>query len=137
MKREKEMMEQRMMLDMPLDPCPVKATMSALRGKWKTLLLFYLLRRTRRFGELRRLMPQVSLQMLTSHLRELERDGIVHRQSYEQVPLKVEYSLTPLGRSLEPILLLMLDWGQQYFQQEESSQSNISRPTNTEIASPH
>jgi DNA-binding HxlR family transcriptional regulator len=115
-----------MMLDIPMDPCPVEATVSAIAGKWKPLLLFYLLGGTRRFGELRRLMPQVSLQMLTSHLRELEHDGIVHRESYEQVPPKVEYSLTPLGRSLEPILLLMVDWGQQYFQQEQSTQLSIS-----------
>ena len=121
------MMEQRVMYDRPLDPCPVKATMAAIEGKWKPLLLFYLLGGTRRFGELRRLMPQVSLQMLTSHLRELERDGVVHRQSYEQVPLKVEYSLTPLGRSLEPILLLMRSWGQQYFQQEQGTQASVSK----------
>lgn len=122
-----------MMIEMPMDPCPVEATVSAIRGKWKLLLLFYLLSGTRRFGELRRLMPQVSLQMLTSHLRELERDGLVHRQSYEQVPPKVEYSLTPLGRGLEPVLLLMVDWGQQYLQQEQGIGLNASRPADTEM----
>jgi DNA-binding HxlR family transcriptional regulator len=116
-----------MMFDMPLYPCPVEATVSAISGKWKPLLLFYLLGRTRRFGELHRLMPQVSLQMLTSHLRELERDGIVHRQNYKQVPPKVEYSLTPLGNSLQPILLLMVDWGQQYFRQEQHGPTSSAK----------
>lgn len=127
-------MEEFVMPNMPLDPCPVEATLSAIGGKWKPLLLFHLIGGTKRFGELRRLMPQVSLQMLTSHLRELEHDGVVHRQSYEQVPPKVEYSLTPLGHSLEQILLLMVDWGQHYFGQVQGTQANTAQPADAEIA---
>lgn len=97
--------------------CPVEATLNILGGKWKPLILFYLLEKTRRFGELKRLMPDVTQQMLTLQLRELERDGVVHREVYRQVPPKVEYSLTPLGRSLEPLLLMMLEWGVQYLEQ--------------------
>ena len=96
--------------------CPVEATISVVGGKWKPLILFYLLQGTKRFGELRRQLPQVTQQMLTLQLRELERDGIIHRHIYTQVPPKVEYSLTECGRSLEPILLLMLDWGERYIE---------------------
>lgn len=102
-----------------LDPavqCPVEATLRVLGGKWKPLILFYLLDETRRFNELRRLLPQVTQQMLTMQLRELERDGIVHREVYPQVPPKVEYQLTDLGHSLKPLLLQMHEWGQRYQQ---------------------
>lgn len=94
--------------------CPVEATLHVMGGKWKPLILFYLLKGTKRFNELKRLMPQVTQQMLTLQLRELERDGVVHRQVYAEVPPKVEYSLTETGRSLEPILLMMLEWGMEH-----------------------
>lgn len=92
--------------------CPINLTIDVLGGKWKPLILYYLLHGTKRFGALQRLLPHVTRRMLTQHLRELEHDGIVHRQVYSQVPPMVEYSLTPLGRSLEPVLLTMLEWGQ-------------------------
>jgi DNA-binding HxlR family transcriptional regulator len=96
--------------------CPVEAAMRVLGGKWKPLILFYLMDGAKRFGELRRLMPHVTQQMLTLQLRELEQDGIIHREVYKQVPPKVEYWLTPLGQQLEPILKQMLDWGVEYMQ---------------------
>ena len=96
--------------------CPVVITLDVVGGKWKTLILYHLLQGTKRFNELRRLMPEVTQQMLTLQLRELERDGIVHREVYAQVPPKVEYSLTDLGYSLEPLLLMMLKWGTEYNQ---------------------
>lgn len=94
--------------------CPVEATLDVVGGKWKPLILFYLLQETRRFGELRRLLPGVTQRMLTQHLRELEADGIVHREVYREVPPRVEYSMTDFGRSLEPVLQQMVEWGERY-----------------------
>jgi DNA-binding HxlR family transcriptional regulator len=94
--------------------CPVKLTTSIIGGKWKAPLLFYLDGRTRRFCELQRLIPGLTKKMLTQHLRELERDGIVHRKVYAEVPPHVEYSLTRHGESLKPILKLMSAWGNRH-----------------------
>ncbi len=105
--------------------CPVEATLQVIGGKWKPLILFYLLQGTQRFSQLKKHLPQVTQQMLTLQLRELERDGIVHRQVYAEVPPKVEYSLTATGRSLEPVLLLMLEWGQKYMQQAEQRADQV------------
>jgi DNA-binding HxlR family transcriptional regulator len=91
--------------------CPIEATLDIVGGKWKVLILFYLMKGTVRFGEFQRLIPKITQRMLTLQLRELEEDGVIHREVYRQVPPKVEYSLTEFGRSLEPILLLMRDWG--------------------------
>jgi len=91
--------------------CPVKLTSSIIGGKWKPPLLFHLEGRTRRFCELQRLIPGLTKKMLTQHLRELERDGIVRRKVYAEVPPRVEYSLTRHGESLKPILKLMSAWG--------------------------
>jgi DNA-binding HxlR family transcriptional regulator len=99
--------------------CPIENTLDILGGKWKPLILYFLLHGTKRFGELQRLMPQVTRQMLTQHLRELEADGIVRREVYQQVPPKVEYSLTDLGKSLEPVLQVMLAWGVEYAQRTD------------------
>ena len=94
--------------------CPVKLTASIIGGKWKPPLLFYLEGRTRRFCELKRLIPGLTKKMLTQHLRELERDGIVHRKVFAEVPPHVEYSLTRHGESLKPILKLMSAWGNRH-----------------------
>ncbi len=94
--------------------CPVEATMDVIGGKWKVIIIHHLLDGTKRFSELRRLIPQVTQRMLTSQLRELESDGAVHREVYAQVPPKVEYSLTKLGKTLEPVLLVMHDWGKSF-----------------------
>ena len=91
--------------------CPVKVTADIIGGKWKPMILFYLEGGTRRFGELRKLIPGMTKKMLTQHLRELERDGIIHREVHAVVPPKVEYSLTKHGESLKPILKLMSAWG--------------------------
>lgn len=95
--------------------CSVEVTIGVIGGKWKSVLLYHLIKdRVIRFGELRRLLPNVTAQMLTSQLRELEADGVVHRRVYPQVPPKVEYSLTPFGDSLAPIIQAMANWGESY-----------------------
>jgi DNA-binding HxlR family transcriptional regulator len=92
-------------------PCGVETTLSVIEGRWKPRILFQLLGGTKRFSELKRKLPGVTQRMLTLHLRELERDGLVHREVFRQVPPKVEYSLTEMGQSLEPLLRFMSDWG--------------------------
>jgi DNA-binding HxlR family transcriptional regulator len=94
--------------------CPVEATIDVIGGKWKAVILFQLLEGPKRFSEIRRLLPAVTQRMLTLQLRELEKDNVVHREIYQQIPPKVEYSLTDFGKTLEPILLAMLMWGEQY-----------------------
>lgn len=91
--------------------CPVKLTTDVIGGKWKPLILFYLETGTKRFGELRKLIPGMTKKMLTQHLRDLERDEVIRRKVYAVVPPKVEYSLTKHGESLKPILKLMSAWG--------------------------
>jgi DNA-binding HxlR family transcriptional regulator len=92
-------------------PCGVETTLSVIEGRWKLLILFQLLGGTKRFGELKKRLSGVTQRMLTLHLRELERDGLIHREVYREVPPKVEYSLTQMGRSLEPLLHIMSEWG--------------------------
>lgn len=94
--------------------CPVETTLRVLAGRWKAMILHYLLPGTKRFNELHRLLKGVSHRTLAQQLRELEHDGIVRRKVYPQIPPKVEYSLTKLGMSLEPVLLAMHDWGAAY-----------------------
>ncbi len=92
--------------------CGIDAAMDVVAGKWKSLILWDLQEHgTRRFGELRRGLPGVSEKMLTQQLRELEEDGLVHREIYRQVPPKVEYSLTEEGSSLNAALESLGDWG--------------------------
>ncbi|HLZ20920.1 MAG TPA: winged helix-turn-helix transcriptional regulator [Ktedonobacterales bacterium] len=90
--------------------CPLGG--AGVGGKWKFWIWYYLLDGTKRFGELRRLIPQASRQMLTIQLRELEQVGVLHRQTYMQVPPKIEYSLTELARRSEPMFRQFYQWGQ-------------------------
>ena len=94
--------------------CPVEATLEVIGGKWKGVLLFHLLGGSKRFNELRRLMPKVTQRMLTRQLRELEADQIIRRKVYPEVPPKVEYSLTEFGYTLEPALKMLQRWGMEY-----------------------
>jgi DNA-binding HxlR family transcriptional regulator len=92
--------------------CPVEAALDLIGGKWKSIILFRVLEKTRRFNELRRLIPNITQRMLTNQLRELEADGLLHRKVYAQVPPKVEYSITDFGRTLEPVLLALSAWSE-------------------------
>lgn len=92
--------------------CPVEFTLDVIGGKWKGILLYHMIDGKKRFNEFRRICPSITQRMLTLQLRELEADGIVHREVYHQVPPKVEYSLTEFGRTLEPIVLQMKEWGE-------------------------
>lgn len=92
--------------------CPVAFTVDVIGGKWKSLILFHLMSGTKRFNELRRLIPDITQRMLTLQLKEApEVDGIIHREIYREVPPKVEYSLTELGSSLAPLVSAMREWG--------------------------
>jgi DNA-binding HxlR family transcriptional regulator len=91
--------------------CSVEAAIGLIDGKWKSVILFHLMSGTLRFSEIRRHIPDVTQRMLTNQLRELEEDGLIDRKVYAQVPPKVEYSLSPLGRSMEAILLALKSWG--------------------------
>lgn len=108
--------------------CPVTAAVDVIGGKWKPLIVHSLLGGTLRFGELRRRLPGVTQQMLTLQLRELERDGVVHRQVYAQVPPKVEYSLTELGQHLDDVVASMTTWGKRYLQQEAPADPAVATP---------
>ena len=101
--------------------CAVETTLSVMGGTWKPIILFHLLRGRMRFGELGRAIPSVTQRMLTLQLRELEEAGIVTRTVYPEVPPRVEYELTALGRSLQPVLVAMRDWGQSYAASEHGN----------------
>jgi DNA-binding HxlR family transcriptional regulator len=93
--------------------------MNVLGGKWKLLILSYLLPGPQRYGELRRAIPEITEKMLIQELRELELDGIVTRTVYQQVPPKVEYQLTQQGQRIEPLLDSLASWAQGYLQREK------------------
>lgn len=97
-----------------IEVCPVTATQNIIAGKWKIIILWHLSKQTLRFGELQRLVPGISKGILTSQLRELERDQMVIRKVYQQVPPKVEYSLTEAGKGFTPILESMGKWSKKY-----------------------
>ena len=97
-----------------LPACPVETTLMLIGDKWKVLILRDLMPGTKRFGELKISVGNVSQKVLTAQLRDMEENGLVNRQVYAEVPPRVEYSLTDLGRSLKPILDAMWTWGEEY-----------------------
>jgi|SRR5579859_7573735 len=94
--------------------CPVEATLDLIDGKWKGVILYHLLGEKVRFNELRRRLARIIQRMLTRQLRELEAAGLIHREIFPEVPPRVEYSLTALGRSLEPVVRTLWSWGDMY-----------------------
>lgn len=97
-----------------LPACPVETTLTLIGDKWKVLILRDLMPGTKRFGELKKSVGNVSQKVLTVQLRAMEESGLVHREVYAEVPPRVEYSLTELGKSLKPILDSMRVWGEAY-----------------------
>lgn len=97
-----------------LPACPVETTLTLIGDKWKVLILRDLLTGTKRFGELKKSIGNVSQKVLTAQLRAMEKSGLLTRTVYAEVPPRVEYTLTELGQSLKPILDAMLNWGEEY-----------------------
>lgn len=104
-----------------LPACPVETTLMLIGDKWKVLILRDLLPGTKRFGELKKSVGGVSQKVLTAQLRAMETSGLLERTVYPEVPPRVEYSLTELGRSLSPILDSMKNWGEEYKKNVESN----------------
>lgn len=104
-----------------LPACPVETTLMLISDKWKVLILRDLMPGTRRFGELKKSIGTVSQKVLTAQLRDREAKGLVTRRVYAEVPPRVEYSLTDLGRSLKPILDAMWSWGEEYKAKNEAN----------------
>lgn len=100
-----------------LPACPVATTVQLIGSKWKLLIIRNLMMRSWRFNELQRDLEGISQKVLTQSLRAMEADGIIIRTVYSETPLKVEYSLSPLGESMRPILNAMEQWGKEYKEQ--------------------
>ncbi|MER7106871.1 winged helix-turn-helix transcriptional regulator [Streptomyces sp. NPDC000229] len=108
--------------------CGVTAAIAVIDGKWKTSLLWMLESGPRRPGELRRLLPGLSEKVLTQALREMEADGLVHREVHDVLPLKTEYSLTEFGRDLSQALAPLSDWGHRRLDRLAAEHSEQERP---------
>jgi DNA-binding HxlR family transcriptional regulator len=93
---------------------PAERALKVISGRWKAIVLYHLLGGSKRLSELKRLMPAASQKMLIQQLREMEEHGLVHREVFRQVPPRVDYSATRLGRSLEPVLLSLCVWGRRH-----------------------
>ena len=104
-----------------LPACPVEVTLQLIGTKWKVLIIRELLESTKRFSELQRSIGGVSQKVLTANLRTMEECGLVNRKVYAEVPPRVEYSLTDLGRSLKSVLNVMVEWGEGYQNTERHS----------------
>jgi DNA-binding HxlR family transcriptional regulator len=98
----------------PVFECPVNATLNVIGGRWKILVIYHLADGIARFNELQRAVAGISKRVLAQQLRQLERDGIVARRVYDQSPPRVEYSLTDFGRTLEPVMERLCEWGETY-----------------------
>ena len=105
-----------------LPACPVEVTLMLISDRWKVLILRDLLSGTKRFGELKKSIGSISQKVLSSNLRSMDEDGLLTRKVYAEVPPRVEYTLTELGKSLQPILLAMQQWGLEYQEMQLNKQ---------------
>lgn len=101
--------------------CPAEITLEFIEGRWKIVILWHLAQGTKRSSELSQALTGISRRVLTQQLRQMERDGLVHREVFPQVPPRVDYSLTPLGESLMPIVEAMCEWGLDHGNQPTSA----------------
>jgi DNA-binding HxlR family transcriptional regulator len=102
-----------------IEHCPVTTTMEIIGGKWKILILYLISNDINRFGKMSMMLRNISKQMLTSQLRELEEDGVLERKIYAEIPPRVEYFLTAKGQSLLPVITMMKDWGLNYLKEQQ------------------
>ena len=119
--------EYRIRLNGRLYHCALDVTMELVGGKWKTIVLWYLRKDKKRFSELRKLIPGITEKMLSMQLRQLEQDGFVSRTVYPEVPLRVEYALTPHGRTLLPLLEEIAAWGRMMGKKHDTVEK-VERP---------
>ena len=112
-------------MDMELPMCPVETTLTLISDRWKVLILRDLFCGTKRFGELKKSLAGISQKVLTANLRDMEAKGLLTRKAYAEVPPRVEYTLTPTGESLKPVLSAMFDWGMSYKRQNGSPSSEL------------
>lgn len=109
--------------------CPVESTLSFLDGKWKGVILYHLMNEgTLRFNELRRHIPSVTQRMLTKQLRELEEAGLISRKVFAVVPPRVDYDLTPLGLSMQPVIVALKAWGETHVICKDGEKRVVSPP---------
>jgi DNA-binding HxlR family transcriptional regulator len=94
--------------------CPVTTAMTLIGGRWKSVIVYHLSDHTRRFGEIAARMPSISRKVLSEQLKELEADGLISRQQFKEIPPRVEYSLTEMGKSVRHVLMQMATWGQEF-----------------------
>jgi len=94
--------------------CPTETTLDVISGRWKVMVIYWLLQGERRFNQLQRDLAGITHRTLAKQLKEMEADGLVERRDHGEIPPRVDYRLTPLGRSLEPVLMAMDDWAQKY-----------------------
>jgi len=103
----------------PVGGCPLTAALAAIGGKWKLIIVYWLMEAPKHFAALRKLLPGISQKVLTQQLRELVSDGIVHRQPQGAIPARVEYSLTEYGRSLVPLVEEVRRWGRTHLERAQ------------------
>ncbi|MFN3327138.1 MAG: winged helix-turn-helix transcriptional regulator [Bryobacteraceae bacterium] len=94
--------------------CPTEITLNVISGRWKVMVIYWLLQGEKRFNQLQRDLSGITHRTLSKQLKEMEASGLIERHDYGEIPPRVDYRLTPLGRSLEPILLAMHDWAVQH-----------------------
>jgi DNA-binding HxlR family transcriptional regulator len=126
------------MITKRLPMLPAERALKVISGRWKVVILYHLFGGARRLSELNRLMPGLSQKVLIQQLREMEEHGLVHRKTFNQIPLRVDYSATGLGLSLEPIIMSLCEWGRRHAEAlgetDRTAECVIGQPAVRQIA---